>query len=1396
MQRPNRAERNQRARILRFWVLLWLGIAVWGQGWTQVEVSHQSDWFYIEPGTDIHIQGSLISLAGNADPLSNLGEMYISDSVTCFGDNRIFGSTPDTVTAEVILNGAALQTFTGTTTMRFGKLTLRNAYDSLRLENTVELYSRLWVDAGNVDVASDTLDLLQTGYIVGENADDRIFTGLYGRIHLNRPLLLGNAYPDIAGIGLGLQVSGNLGSNVSIYRGNFSQANVSNGSIERFYFFDPQLNGDVFHPTSRYWDSTELAGNDESRLQLFESSTSGVNWVLVGGTADTLADEVDGGAALAFTMTTNSALTLAEGTCDSLPLIQFDVDTIPICGVGNNAWLVPQGITGMTSVWSDGTLNEDSIQVTAAGTYEVEVTDLKGCQNLDSVVVVVAPVPQADFQVIPVCIGDSSLFLNQSTLAGGTLSYAWELNDVYTSGPDTTSRIDPGLVYTNPGTYAVTLTATSALGCADTHVGNAIVLPYPVADFSVADHCGDSLLAFVNNSSVTPAAGLLYQWDFGNGDSSSAATPNYSYAAPGTQAVTLTTTSNGCATSITKPVTIFPNPEASFLAPAVCEGFSHQFTNTTTLSSGNLGYVWEFAPTQTSVLSDPQFNFGAAGSYPVTLTATSGDGCSDDTTISVTVNALPQPTFTANPTCMGQAMSFQNTSSGSSSFQWNFNGEGQSSLYSPQFTFTSEGTKSIVLTETDLNGCIDSTIQAVISKPSPTAAFSVTGNCENAPISFLNTSSTPSGSMNYQWDFGDQTTSTQISPDHVYAMDGTFSVVLVAENNGCFDTLNFPLTVDSIPLLNLGGTIATCDSQYVFDAHNTGSTYLWSNGSSGQQLTAIFSGDYWVSVTNAAGCSAADSVSLTLNTVVTPQLGPDADYCDVAPLDAGYPGATYAWSTGETTQTIQPTSSGAYSVVVTDQNGCIGSDTIQATVFATVQPDLGPDLSLCEGAVQTLGTGQSLVAYDWNTGDSVAAIQVTQSALYSVLTLDSNGCPGADSIEVIFHPNPVVDLGADSTYCDSIRYDLTQPDMTYQWSTGNTSPVQVVQTSGDFSVLLANSVTGCQSEDSIAVAIAVTPSVDLGNDSILCSGADLLLDAGNPGNSYAWNVGDTSQSLVAASSGLYAVAVTTPEGCVGIDSVDLVVSAPIQTDLGSDFTLCQGQEVTISSPILGGQYAWYQDGMLLSNTSRNLSVTAFGAYVVEVLDSVGCFATDTVVALQTGSEIHAEFLVSTIDLFAGDTLQFVNLSYPDTFTSYWSFGDGAFSIAEDPTHVYLVPGTYAAILEVSNGICTDTLQKDLTVVPKVIVEPGESPEPVLNDFVSTVLYPNPNNGTFRVDVELLEEGLLKVQCVDMYGHVLLEQEEWGQDFELDFKELNISAGLYLLRLRVSGRSETLKFIKE
>ena len=1360
----------------------------------QVEVSHKSGWFYIPADDTLYIKGSLSSLQGNDDPLLNLGKMHISDSVTCYGNNKVFGENPDTITAQIYLDGNVKQILGGDKNIRFGNLLVQNTFDTVTIKTQVDIYGKLQLDYGNVYIPDYlTLDFLYTGRLVGETNAKRVFGNNYSIMHMSRPLITGNTYTNIGGFGLDLTINGNLGVNTHIWRKNVQQVNVSNGSIDRFYTFNPDNNAYVSSPNIYYLDTIELHGNNEENLNMYLSNTSGNTWTEEGGVADTINDKVSTDASLSIVLSDETMLTLAESICDEVPFLHFAEDTIPMCD-GAPAWLFAEGTIGMSSVWNNGVINQDSIQVDTAGTYYVSITNLKGCPNTDSIVVVNAPNPITDFDIPAVCVGSVSNFTNQTIITDGTVSYFWDLADSYSSSNDTTSITDPSIIYTNQGSFPVELIATSDLGCSSAETKLAVVYPYPTVDFTIESNCADSMLSIVNLSNVMPTALISYNWDFGNSTTSISETPTYFYDTAGTYSVQLEATSNNCLSTITKDIVINPNPVASFVASPVCLSENTDFINLSTVSSGTNSFSWTFEQGSNSGLINPTYAYSEADTFDVQLTATSNFGCMHDTVISVIVNALPQPIFSAIETCQGDSINFINNSEPTSSFSWDFHGLASSTDFNPTFIFTESGSRTIVLTETNTNSCTNSFSLTIDSKPMPIANFISLNACEEENIEFLNTTSTPSGNLTYIWNFGDSNETTEESPNHIYSTASDYNVQLIAENNGCYDTITKTTSIHPLPILDLGGTITTCAESYMLDAQNNGSSFLWSNQSTEQTLNVQYNGTYWVQVTTDLACVKNDTVEIVLNSIVTPNIGIDSTFCDSTILSAGYPESNYLWSNGATTQTININASETYWVEVTDQNGCVGSDTIIATVVTSVHPDLGSDLSKCEGEITELNPQETGISYLWNNGATENTISISETGTYWIKFTDLNNCVSRDTVEVVYHENPILDLGIDRNYCDSANFDINQPNANYLWENASTEANRTIFTGGSYWAVITNSITGCNTSDTVNISLSATPVVDLGNDVTLCNGDFVTLDANYAGNTFNWNVGDTTQTIIAAATGIYIVNVSTAEACVGSDSVIVSINAPLVPDLGDDFILCTNMLAEITSPINDANYSWAFNGTLLEETNQNIFVTETGELSVIVTTDLGCIAYDTIVLQNTITEIYADYWAATNDIYVGDTIQFINLSYPVPYTSEWDFGDGFYSNLDAPTHTYFFEGVYNAILEVSNGICTDTILKTLTVLP--FREENNDTLVDGNQIVEAVLYPNPNNGQFSIDITLLEEDEVYIECFNVQGQLFINDFTVGTEISLQYQRADLPSGIYFIRIRIPDQSKFIKFIKQ
>jgi hypothetical protein len=252
----------------------------------------------------------------------------------------------------------------------------------------------------------------------------------------------------------------------------------------------------------------------------------------------------------------------------------------------------------------------------------------------------------------------------------------------------------------------------------------------------------------------------------------------------------------------------------------------------------------------------------------------------------------------------------------------------------------------------------------------------------------------------------------------------------------------------------------------VLSAGNPGATYLWSTNANTQTINVTQSGTYAVTVT-ALGCPATDSVTVTINALPQVDLGPNQTTCLPLTLDAGNPGASYLWSTTETTQTISvvppTTGSQVVSVTVTSPQGCETTD--QITLFAGVPPvvNLGPDAAGCDSVLLTADVLN--VSYLWSTGATTQSIFATASGTYSVTVSDAQGCEATDQIVVTVSETPEAAASFENNDYDFtinfVNQSTPAAGATYSWDFGDgsaassaASPVHTYQFPGSYLVTL------------------------------------------------------------------------------------------------------------------------------------------------------------------------------------------------------------------------------------------------------------------------------------------------------------------------------------------------------
>lgn len=209
---------------------------------------------------------------------------------------------------------------------------------------------------------------------------------------------------------------------------------------------------------------------------------------------------------------------------------------------------------------------------------------------------------------------------------------------------------------------------------------------------------------------------------------------------------------------------------------------------------------------------------------------------------------------------------------------------------------------------------------------------------------------------------------------------------------------------------------------------------------------------------------------------------------------------------------------------------------VVASIRTVPTVNLGNDTTICPGISYTFNAGNAGATYSWNTGESTQTVTKNAAGTYSVL-VTLNGCGGSDAINVTPGSVPVNNLPAATDLCDGdvVNLNAGNTGSTFVWTpTGATTQTINVSAGGTHSVVV-KSVDGCKITSSTSVILRPLPVAALGNDTSICEGASITLDAGNPGYTYLWNTNATTQTINVTDSGTYSVLVTTPYNCINTE---------------------------------------------------------------------------------------------------------------------------------------------------------------------------------------------------------------------------------------------------------------------
>ena len=980
--------------------------------------------------------------------------------------------------------------------------------------------------------------------------------------------------------------------------------------------------------------------------------------------------------------------------------------------------------TGPISLWAwdfgDGESSNEqnpSHTYTEAGTYSITLTvigpggtESTTCQDC---VTVTSPAPTADFSISQTS-GEYDLPVSFTSLSSGPIdSYQWSFGDGSTSTEE-----NPSHVYTAAGTYTVSLTVTGPGGSDTSTCIDCITVdhPTPIARFSVSTSAGtwDLPVQFMDTSSGPIDT---YQWDFGDGNTSTLPSPSHTYTSAGDYTVSLTVTGpGGSDTEICQACISVsdPAPVASFNASATSGTWDLeiQFDNTSTGPLTSL--LWDFGDGGSSTRPNPIHTYTAPGVYTVTLTAT-GPGGSDtavcQSCITVT-DPAPVASFTPSTTSgtYDLPVTFTSTSTGPiDTLMWDFGDGATSSALSPTHIYQEAGTYTVTLTAEGPGGSDIAICQSCItvSHPAPVASFtsSTTSGTYDLLVQFESTSTGPIDGL--LWDFGDGSSSTEAAPSHTYTEAGTYTVTLTASGPGGTDThvCTDCITVDHpapIAGFSPSTTRGTYDLLVSFTNTSTGpiTDYMWDFGDGSTSEEADPSHTY------------TEAGTYTVTLMVSGPGGSDTEICaDCITVEHPAPVASFTTSTD----------SGPYDLLV------------EFTSSST-----GP-----------------ITDYLWDFGDGETSTEASPSHTYTAegtytVSLTVTGPGGSDQsicqdCITVEHPAPMAAFtpsATSGTYDLLVQFsnDSTGVISDYLWDFGDgststdESPSHTYSEEGVYTVTLMVSGPGgsdtatcldCITVDHPAPVASFTTSTTSGTYDL-----PVQFDSTSSGpiTEYLWDFGDGSTSTrpspthTYTSAGAYTVTLTVT-GPGGIDTeicsdcINVGHPAPIASFTPSTTSGIYDLSVSFTSTSTGviTDLLWdFGDGNTSTEASPTHTYLAEGLYTV-TLTATGPGGSDMAICSDcidvASPPPSAAFSASTTSGTWDLAVQFTNESTGPISGYLWDFGDGGSSTEESPQHTYTTAGTYAVTLTVSGPGGADTMLCDACIT---VLDPA----PIANFAIS------------------------------------------------------------------------------
>ena len=392
-----------------------------------------------------------------------------------------------------------------------------------------------------------------------------------------------------------------------------------------------------------------------------------------------------------------------------------------------------------------------------------------------------------------------------------------------------------------------------------------------------------------------------------------------------------------------------------------------------------------------------------------------------------------------------------------------------------------------------------------------------------------------SGGSTYSWTPASTLNNQDIANPIASPLTTTKYYVTVSNTAGCSKMDSIKITVNSLPSILKSNDTIVCANTSVQLLAGGGPYYSWSPTStldnpnvSNPVATPTETTKYYVTVTNASGCSKKDSVEIIVNSLPLITKSKDTGICNNVPiqLSAGG-GSSYYWTPVSTLNNpnisnpiATPSATTTYYVAVTNNSGCSKIDSVKISTSAPPVISKSNDTTICKNApFQLFASGGS--SYTWSPASSLNNANISNpiatpinSTTYKLIVTSSNGCSKVDSVKLTLNPIPIITQSKDTTICPNNSVKIFAAGGTsYLWSPTNSldnvtspSPVASPTVTTTYKVVIKDAYS-CAYNDSVKVSISAPPSFAVTPDGSICAGTSKQLVASG-GDTYEWTPAD------------------------------------------------------------------------------------------------------------------------------------------------------------------------------------------------------------------------------------------------------------------------------------------------